>query len=275
MINAGFRHFYFIVGLLLFIGCKSTETITTKRMANKKHLPSLVQHMESSQFNAQWLNMKASVDVNRNGKTQGFKANIILKTDSLIWVSITPLIGVEVARVIFMPDTVKMINRLEKNYFIGSFDYVNELLNTDLDYFTLQSLLLGNNLNLDENEKLKASIDNGMFLLSGVKKRKLKRSIEKDELKDRKDDERIFSAWIDPVSYKITKQSFVDFETKNYLEVTYSNFKFIENQLFPHETNVNIDGTEAITTKITYSGLEINQPKKMPFSISEKYERIF
>lgn len=275
MNNKNFSFIFILLAFLVLTGCKSKELITSKKLANKKHLPELVNYMEKNQFSASWLSMKASIDFSRNNKNTGFKANIILKKDSMIWVSITPLIGVEVARIVFSPDSVKMVNRIEKNYFIGTFTYINTLLNTDLDYFTLQSLLLGNNLNLDENEKLKASIDDGYFLLSGVRKRKLRKSMEKDEYKDKKEDERIFSAWIDPVTYKITKQSFVDFETDNYLEVNYKSFKQVENQLFPHNTTLKIEGLEKIFTEITYSGLELNKEKKMPFSISEKYVRIY
>lgn len=241
-------------------------------MANKKNLPTLLQSMEENEFNPEWLSVKASIDFSRNNESTGFKANIRMRKDSMIWMSITPLIGVELGRVLFTPDTIKVINRIDGTYFIGNYDYLNLKFDTEVDYKIIQALLLGNSLSLEENEKLVASIDQGMYLLSGLKKRKLKRTLEKDDPKN--NSERVYSAWIDPVTFKITKQSFVDFESSHFLEVQYTDFESISSWLFPTNTSILLESDEVVKSSIEYSNLVVNEKKKMPFSISSKYEPI-
>lgn len=263
---------WFLFIAVLVSACKQKQNITTKKMANKKNLPTLLQSMEESEFKPQWFSVKASIDFSRNDESTGFKANIRMKKDSMIWMSITPLIGVELGRVLFTPDTIKVINRIDGTYFIGNYDYLNQKFDTEVDYNVIQALLLGNSLSLEENEKLVASIDQGMYLLSGLKKRKLRRSLEKDDPKTNSD--RVYSAWIDPVTFKITKQSFADFESSHFLEVQYSEFESIENLLFPTNTSISLESTDTVKTTINYSNLVVNQEKKMPFTISSKYEPI-
>lgn len=260
-----------ILGLFL-LGCKTQQSIPGKKLANKKYLPTLLNSVEKSEFNPDWMAVKTSVDFEQGGSKKGFKANIRLKKDSVIWISITPIIGVELARVVFSPDSVKMVNRLEGNYFLGNYEFINTKFNADFNFETIQALILGNSLNLDENENLVASIDEGVYLLSGLNKRRLRKSLEKEEGK--KNTERVYSAWIDPISFKITKQSFADFEEQQYLTVNYANFKTIQNSVFPFETNITLEAQEIIKINISYSSLEVNEPKKVPFSISSKYEPV-
>jgi len=262
----------FILVIIIFSGCKSQQKISGKKLANKKNLPTLLQSVDNASFKPDWLSVKASIDFEKGKKNTGFKANIRMRRDSMIWLSITPLIGVELARVVLTPDSVKMVNRIDGTYFKGNYEFINNTFEVDLNYQTLQAMLLGNSLSLEDNDKLVASIDDGVYLLSGLKKRKLRKSYEKEEAKG--NDESIYSAWIDPISFKITKQSFVDFESQQSFDVYYNDFKTIEGEVFPHETIINLEAEEKVTGEISYSGLVINIPKKMPFSISSKYEPI-
>lgn len=263
---------YIISLVLLLSACKSTKKVGVKKLANKKNLPILLERVEQNEFKPDWMYLKASLDFEKGETETGFKANIRMRRDSMIWISITPLMGVELARVALTPDSVKVVNRLEGTYFVGDYEYLNKTFDTEVNYPLIQALLLGNSLSLEENEKLVASIDNGMYFLSGLKRRKLRKSLEKDDVKTPSD--KVFSAWIDPITFKITKQSFVDFESDHFLEVNYLMFKEIEDNLFPHKTSITLEAEEKVITEISYSGVYINKPKKMPFSISSKYEPI-
>jgi|TARA_B110000483_G_C18205990_1_gene547627 hypothetical protein len=264
------KTFLLVLPLIVIFACKGPQKTTTKRLAHKKNLSRLLEQAESKQLKIDWMSVKAAISITKEGKHTGFKSNIRLRTDSMIWVSITPLAGIEFARAVFTPDSVKLINRLEGYYFIGDYEYLNQMFNTEFNYGMIQALLLGNSLSLQENDKLKSSIDKGMYLLSGLKKRALKKSIEKEELKHNQ--EHMFSAWVDPVTFKITKQSFLDLTSNYYLEVNYSEFKEESESLFPHNTTLTLITNNEFKAVIDYSNLYFNVPKKMPFTISSKYE---
>ena len=88
-----------------------------------------------------------------SNKKTSFKTHLRIRKDSVIWMSITS-IGIEAARVIITQDSVKLIDRLKKQYFLGDFKYINQLLGADLDYQMLEALLIGNSLDFNEKEKI-------------------------------------------------------------------------------------------------------------------------
>ena len=72
------------------------------------------------------------------------------------------LVGaIEGARVILTCDSVKFMDRIHKEYFVGGYDTLRKMLNIDdLDFEMLQSLLVGNSVEFyEEEEKLKPGMD--------------------------------------------------------------------------------------------------------------------
>ena len=60
------------------------------------------------------LNVEYSED---KGKTS-LKGQLRIQSDSLIWLTFSPALGIEAARVLLTNDSVKFINRLNKTYFL-------------------------------------------------------------------------------------------------------------------------------------------------------------
>ncbi|MBQ0151825.1 MAG: DUF4292 domain-containing protein, partial [Chryseobacterium sp.] len=70
-------------------------------------------------------------------------ATIYIETDKKIWANITFLI-IPAARALITPDGIKAMDRYNKNYIDSDFEYLNNLLNTNLiDYKSLEKILLG------------------------------------------------------------------------------------------------------------------------------------
>jgi len=67
---------------------------------------------------------------------------IRIARDSMIWISVNKFI--EVGRVVITPDSVKGFARVVNKYFTGSFADLKQRFGLDLDYASLQALLLGN-----------------------------------------------------------------------------------------------------------------------------------
>lgn len=85
--------------------------------------------------------------VHYEGKdNQDFAASIRMERDKKIWVSITALGLVEVARLEITPDTITLINRLKKEVTILPFKEAGKLLPVAVEFATLQALLIGDAL---------------------------------------------------------------------------------------------------------------------------------
>ncbi|MBL7764466.1 MAG: DUF4292 domain-containing protein [Chitinophagaceae bacterium] len=74
---------------------------------------------------------------------QNFTASFRLEKNKKIWVSISGL-GIEVARAIITPDSVKAIERINKKAYLYSYQDIQKLINIDLDFQTLQEIIIGN-----------------------------------------------------------------------------------------------------------------------------------
>ncbi len=86
-----------------------------------------------------------------NGKKNDFNAFIRLRKDSVIWVSINALLGIEAFRVLITPDSVKVINKLDKVVQLRSVNYLKEITKLPFTFKELQDLLLGNPIYFDNN----------------------------------------------------------------------------------------------------------------------------
>lgn len=264
--------------ILVLIGffnssCKVQEN-KVKVKINHRSTKFLVNELMEKEFKFNTLSGKADVSFD-NGKKTSFKAHLRIRKDSAIWVSITPLLGIEMARILITKDTIMLMNRNKSEYFISDFDYINKLLGADLDYQMLEDLLVGNSMEFEENEKIISSIDRkkDAYYLSTEKKRKVRKEIKKDKNRIKGETQVL---WIDPLTYKLKELLLSSPESNNSLSCVFSNYEMVSDteQLFPHTLHFKIESTIPSTIDVSYSKLSVGKVLSFPFNIPEKYEQI-
>ena len=104
---------------------------------------------------------KARAALNIGGSSNDVTLNIRIKSGQKIWVSITAIAGIEVARALITPDSIMVINRLQSVYLKKPFSYINTFAGNQVNYKTIESLLIGNAIPelLNENVDLQARPD--------------------------------------------------------------------------------------------------------------------
>ena len=141
--NSRFKLILALILLIVLSSCKLQQKAKKKDLkVNRTEY--LLQQLDMNKFQFEHLTLKAGVQLYQDGKKTPFKANIRIRKDSLIWVSITPALGIEVARVMITRDSIKVMNRIDRNYFIGDYKYINEGFNVELEFRTIQAILIGN-----------------------------------------------------------------------------------------------------------------------------------
>lgn len=90
------------------------------------------------------MSTKAKMHYDGGDKSLDFTANIRLKKDSIIWVSITVAGLVQVGRAIITPDSFKAVMYTEREAYVGPISKASQILPEGLDFYSLQNLLLGN-----------------------------------------------------------------------------------------------------------------------------------
>jgi len=259
--------------LFLFVSCKSSKKIVESPSAlTKIKGEEVIQVFDSvlvHQFQFNNLTAKASVDyTDRTGDTKSFDINLRMKKDSAVWISITPLLGIEAARLMVTTDSVFMLDRVHKTVLKRDINYFGEMLRTNVNFDMLQSVIVGNYFQYLEKEKLKSIYEEEPYIiLSSLNKRQVRRaSEEKDPTKPV-----IQDFWIDG-NYRIAKSKITDDKLDRFVEATYKEFTDVSGSLFPSNLVLTISGTTPTIMKINYSKVSQVDSLSLPFSVPEKYD---
>ncbi len=274
------KHFNKILLLFLLVSlvimgssCKSKKHVL--RTSVKEHgFSYLYARMLENQMQFDQLSAKFTmVYVDDKSKTN-LRGQLRIRNDSLIWMSITPALGIEAARVKLTNDSIEFINRLNKTYFAGKYELIDSVLNTTVDFSLLQSMFVGNDLTQYDVNKFRSSVDNGLYRMTIRERRKIKKYIKKGEIDTRVLVQQI---WLDPETFRIAridvKEQGEDENKK--VQVFYSDYVDVEGQLFPSKIRVEITSNKSISIDVDFSKIVINSPLSFPFKIPGKYENMF
>ena len=264
--------FIIFIGSLTF-SCKVQEKNNVKLKIKTRSPNFLVKKLKSNEFQFETISAKAAVSViDSADKKKSFKTHIRIRKDSVIWMSITSF-SIEAARVTITKDSVKFINRLNKEYFIGDFSYINRVFGTDLDYQMMEALLIGNSLDFDVNERINSRVDRKkeLYYLGTVKKRKVKKELKKEKVKIKGEG---LVLWLDPISFKVRELLLTSPGNHRSLAGAYSDYKEVEEQLIPFELRFLLKATRSNTLEIKYSKFSSGKSLAYPFKISSKYVQI-
>lgn len=127
-------------------------SVTDPRADSLRYIHDLYDRIQQNHIDFQTFSAKVKVDFEgRDGKKSDFNAFIRLKKDSVLWISIIAALGIEGFRVMITPDSVKVINKLDKIIQFRSVEYLREVARIPLNFPELQDLLIGNPVFLDSN----------------------------------------------------------------------------------------------------------------------------
>ncbi|MBO7617943.1 MAG: DUF4292 domain-containing protein [Bacteroidales bacterium] len=94
----------------------------------------------------EWLTANLSIQAEDNGVLfDDLSGQLRMRQDSLVWLSVTATMGVEVMRAKVSSDSVWIVNRLEKTYLAEPLDTVSAQLGMPFSLPWIQTLLLDNN----------------------------------------------------------------------------------------------------------------------------------
>lgn len=260
-----------IVALLLLSSCTSQKKIY-KEPIKEKGEDYLISMMKENESLFETFSAKALIILNNNGKSIELKANIRMKQDSVIWVSISAGIGIEVARIALTKDSVLFINRLEKTYFAGNYNFVDDMINAKVDFDIVQALLTGNDFKWYDYQNLKARASKEQYQLESTQRRKLKKYIKNDADKTQVVYQ---SLWLNHETFKIERIKIKEIKNENKkINAEYSKFKYIDGQLIPTQYDIKISADKQMEIDASLIKIKLDEPMTFPFNIPSKYIEI-
>jgi hypothetical protein len=250
-----------------------TEDTLGKCRLTFKTAKALSKNIKESELVYKWISAKADVQTLIDGEDHNLDIRVRGRKDSAIWISIQAVGLIDIAKLLITRDSVKMVVYVKKQYFKGDFNYINQLLNADLDFDLIQAALFGNSADFDDDDtKMKPVVDreNCHYLLSTERKRKLRRITSgQDSLK-----RSLQIMRLNPINFKIINNDFEDVSTNRSFHAKYDNFLASDSVFAPHNVNIEIKAEKKIELKINYVRIEINQPQKLTLNIPKNYEPI-
>lgn len=131
------------------LGCKAKKQLVSRPAAPPVATAAntnmaKITAIRSRQVSYNTFSGKAKTKLNIDGKTNDVTLNIRIQHGQKIWVSITALIGIEVARALITPDSILVVNRLQSVYLKKPFSYIYTYASRQVNFNTVESLLVGN-----------------------------------------------------------------------------------------------------------------------------------
>ena len=207
------------------------------------------------QYNTLSLRGKADLDI--NGNTNNVTLNLRIKKDEKIWFSVTALGGaIEAARGVITPDSILLMNRLQKTVLRKPFSYVHSYANKQISFGWLQSILTGNTIKDFMAEKSDLKQENGVWVLNGTAENLAYRTLFNTLLK----------------SVELTLN---DAKAAQGLKVTYDKHTPVNNGLFPSVMKINSAvGNKKISVAVEFVKIDANVAVEFPFTVPKSFELI-
>jgi hypothetical protein len=232
----------------------------------------LMTEMRKSEFRFEWMTAKISCKAYDDSSSAEFEVNLRMRKDSAIWLNVLGPLNIKIARVLITKDSVKFVQYqdgtlgAQPKCFQGDFALLSQMLQTDVDYDMMQSLLVGNSVSFyEEEEKMKSSINQGecRYTLGTIRKRRLRKVIEgqtppKDPLQ---------TISLNPDGFKILNIFFLDEQNRTF-KASYSEFTPLDSMIFPYKAEFFARGiNKSAGMNMVYTSIKLNKPTDFPFSI--------
>ena len=203
------------------------------------------------------LSLKGKADLDIDGNANNVTLNIRIKKDEKIWFSVTALGGaLEAARGVITPDSLLLMNRLQKTVLRKPLSYIHGYTNKQVNFGWLQSILTGNTIKEFMTEKSELTQENGVWVLNGTAQSLAYRTLFNTLLKS-------------------TELTLNDAAAAQGLKVVYDKYTPVNNGLFPSVVKItSAVGNKKISVAVDFVKIDANVGVEFPFSVPKNYEVI-
>ena len=247
---------YTLLFLLLFFSCKSAKTISTTEVVNSNlSAKQLIKNNGKNIANFRTLTAKVKADYSRKDQSKGTTISLRMEKDKIIWMS-APF---SMAKVLITPEKVSFYNKIDNTYFDGDFKLLSEFVGTDLDFYKVQNILLGEALYDLKKEEYVAS------------------TFEKSYLLKPKDQSALFEIFylLNPTHFKMDSQQFAQPNENRILQIDYKDYQRVNKQKLPQTIKIiAVESLDETIIDLEYKSVELNEKIRFPFRIPSGYKEI-
>ena len=257
----------YLLGLLLLLGsCRTSRDVVDGSSGILKAEEDFFEALCKQSFQYQTLSARLQFSLTISpGKELSSRGQLKIEKDNRLQISIQPILGIEMFRIELTPDSIKVLDRMNKRYLVEDYTKLNEQPKTDFNFYNLQALFT-NQLFLPGE----ASFPENAF-----RRFQWEQTVDGYQLqtKDKMGQHYLFSANQEEKLYATHITNNADYS----LQWNYADFRMVDNQPVPMKMNGILSVKNSIdnaSITLNYSRVETNTPLQLNFTIPSGYERV-
>jgi len=249
------------IGLLSFyilFSCSAKKAAIAETIANDKLTSDkIIDNHYKNKLNFNTLYIKSNVSYRDPSQTQNVTAEIKIKKDEIILVSIR-ILGITVAKALITPEKVQYYEKLNSSYFDGNYSTLSKLLGTELDFQKVQNLLLGEAIDNLRNGKYNFTLEDNKYKLASVSNSGISKTF-----------------YLSGDNYLVKKEEISQPGLERMLQIIYPARKSDEEYNLPSGISIEANQkSEKTTININYNSISFNEELSFPYSVPNSYERV-
>ncbi|MBU2950358.1 DUF4292 domain-containing protein [Tamlana agarivorans] len=251
------KHLYFSLSLvfLFLFNCKSAKTIVPGEVNYKLSTKQLIKANKEQASDFKTLQSKLKITFTHAEKSQTYTVNLRAKKDEVLWIN-APF---SVVRAMVTPERVGFYNKLDHTYFDGDYEYLSDLLGTELDFEKVQNILFGETIFSLNSSTYGSSVADGSYVVNPKQQRALFE---------------IFFL-ISPKNFKVTSQQISQPSEFRHLQVDYESYQLIDKQRLPERIKVMaVEANEETIIGLEFKNVTLNEDFRFPFKIPSGFKKI-
>lgn len=257
--------FCFLLFALCFVGCKTQTKVGTVEAGEVKEQEEFFDSMRKQAFQYNTISARTHVELEVPGREFATRVDIKMVHDSAFQLSVQPFLGIEVFRIEFNRDSVKVIDRMNKRYVAESYSGLKGKTPVPFNFYNLQSLFT-NRIFVPGEQTVSPEL---------YKRFKLTQEGGTIEAKTKDAMELLYTFMADGEE-KLLSTHITDKSERYAVLWLYRDFRIVEKQTFPMLMDIRVSTEEDVIggIKISYSRIQQDIPVNIVNPIPDKYKKV-
>lgn len=249
-----------LLAVLSLASCKTAQkaVVSERAAGEEKAVKEIVDGHYKNVKDFKTILIKASVDYKDKNTKQSVNAEIKIKKDEIILVSVRAL-GFNLAKAIITPTRVSYYDKISGNYFDGNYAALSQWLGTELDFAKVQNMFLGNAIYDLNQGKYAAALEKGQYVLKSMDRSAISKLFffEGENFLLKK--EVISRAGQEPTS----------------LDIQYPAYTQHAKGLLPAGIKIEAEQNDVVNIGVDYNTVTFDENLTFPYEVPEGYKQIF
>lgn len=255
------------ITLSLLLGCIFIFTNCHRNLSKNKTAKDTLKTLENSvlstfeqaynKANIPFTHLQAKAKLDYQGEKDKVEANLVIRSryDSVLWVSVIPLLGIEAARIKVNKDSIYVLDKINHKATLSSIKKAEEVIGVPVSLKDIQEVLFGQvGLRIQKNSVFKT---------------------HKDHYTLHTTEGNLSYAYEVDAQYHLKNLRLKQNNNQYSSHISYMDYKPVANQMLPFMTFVEAQAKEKIKAELTYTKINTEISKiNTPMDIPRSYEII-